>query len=84
MSKRRTGGYVFRQEVVRAVNANRAARDALRRLLDEKPGPQAMAMLIARAAQALGENLDALRELEQIGRNWKEPDLLKKEVDGNA
>lgn len=80
MSKRRAGGYVFRQEVVRAMNANRAAREALRRLIDEKPGPQTMAMLIAKAAQALGENLDALHEIEAIGRNisvQKEVDRLK-------
>lgn len=70
MSKKRPGGYVFRQEVVRATNANRTARDALRRLLDERPGPQVTAMLIAIAAQALSENLDALHALEAIGRDW--------------
>lgn len=70
MSRKRPGGYVFRQEVVRAQNANRTARDALRRLLDERPGTQATAMLIAKAAQALSENLDALHALDAIGREW--------------
>lgn len=81
MSKKRPGGYVFRQEVVRARNANRAAREALRRLLDERPGPQATAMLIAKAAQALGENLDAVHALEKIGREWSRPE---KEVNGKT
>lgn len=48
------------------MNANRAARLALQRIIDETPGPQAMAMLIAKAASSLGENLDALRELQEI------------------
>ncbi len=51
------------------MNANKAAREALRRIIEEQPGPQTMALLIARTANALGDNLDALRELEQIGEN---------------
>ncbi len=49
------------------MNANKAAREALRRIIEEQPGPQTMALLIARAANALGDNLDALREIERIG-----------------
>jgi len=48
------------------MNANKAARAALRRMVDEQPGPQTMALLIARAANALGDNLEALREIERI------------------
>ena len=66
MTKRKAGGYVFRQELTRAMNANKAARAALRRMVDEQPGPQTMALLIARAANALGDNLEALREIERI------------------
>jgi hypothetical protein len=51
---------------VRATNANRKAREALRRILEEQPGPQSLALFIAKAAQALSENLDAIHELGKI------------------
>jgi hypothetical protein len=68
MTKRLVGGYTYQAEVTRAINSNRMIRELLRRILDEKPGPQTMAMLLARAATALGENLDALVTLQEIGR----------------
>lgn len=54
------------------MNANRAARRALQRIVDEDPGPYALTMLIAKAANSLGENLDALYELDAIVMNHKE------------
>lgn len=60
------GGYKFRVYLVDAMNANRAARMALRRIIDERPGPQATAMLLAKAALCLVENLDALEQIEAI------------------
>lgn len=66
MTKRKAGGYAWRQELQRAANANKAARQALRRMLEDDPSRQALALLIARAANALAENLEALRELERI------------------
>ncbi len=77
MTKRLVGGYSYNAELTRAVNANRTIREVLRRILEDKPGPQTMAMLLARAATALGENLEALVTLQQIGRNLsdgREPD----------
>jgi predicted Zn-dependent protease len=56
----------MRQEITRATNANRAARQAVQRLLDEQPGPNAMGILVAKISAALGENLDAIREIEKI------------------
>ena len=67
MTKKKVGGYAWRQEIVRARNANRAARNSLRRIAEETPGPRTLAMLLLKAANALGENLDALQELEGIG-----------------
>ena len=67
MTKKIVGGYAWRQEIVRARNANRAARSALKRIAEETPGPRTLAMLLLKAANALGENLDALSELEAIG-----------------
>ena len=67
MTKKKLGGYAWRQEIVRGKNANRAARNALRRIAEENPGPRTLAMLLLKAANALGENLDSLQELESIG-----------------
>jgi predicted Zn-dependent protease len=53
--------------VQRAINANKAAREALRRIIDDDPGPQMLALLIARAANALGTNLEALQIIGRIG-----------------
>lgn len=72
MSKRAVGGYAFNAEVTRVRNASRAAREALRRILDEKPGPQTQSLLLARAALALGEIEQAAGEIENITRNLKE------------
>lgn len=61
------GRTAFRQSIQKAVQANMAARESLRRIIDDQPGPQTLAILIARAGLALGSNLDALREIERIG-----------------
>lgn len=71
MSKRAVGGYAFNAEVNRARNANRSAREALRRIIEEKPGPQTLSLLIAKAALALGEIDQAVGEIEQIARELK-------------
>lgn len=70
---RKIGGYIWRQEVARAQMANKRARAALRRIVDERPGPQLTALLLSKAALALAENLDALQELERIIGNKKAP-----------
>jgi len=44
--------------------------------VDDQPGPQVLALLLSRAALALGENLDALQEMERIVQGEKTvPDL---------
>jgi len=73
MAKRAIGGYAFNQEVTRGKQATFKAREALRRILEEKPGPQIEALLIAKAAIALGEIENVLNEVEQIARQAKEP-----------
>lgn len=64
---RKTGGYIWRQEIARAIAANNTAREALQRILDDRPGPAATAMYMAQAAIALGDNMDALHALRTIG-----------------
>ena len=68
------GKNVYRQEIVRGQNATTAARQALRRILDEQPGPATTNMLLAAAALALGEIEAALNKLDEIGRNAKNVD----------
>ena len=55
MTKKIVGGYAWRQEIIRGRNANRAARHALRRIAEEDPGPRTLAMLLLKAANALGD-----------------------------
>ena len=71
MTKRKLNGYAFRQEVTRARNANRAARQALRRIIEETPSPSLLALLVAKISAALGDNLDAIQEIESIAQETK-------------
>jgi predicted Zn-dependent protease len=71
MSRRSVGGYAFNAEVNKVRNASRSAREALRRIIEDKPGPQTLSLLIAKAALALGEIEQAAGEIENITRNSK-------------
>jgi hypothetical protein len=73
MARRVLGGYAIHQEITRGKQAIYKAREALRRIVEEKPGPQTEALLIAKIAIALGEIESVLNEVEQIGRQAKEP-----------
>ncbi len=64
---KRIGGYIWRQEIVRARQAQRQARTFLQRILDERPGPALAAMYLAQIGSALAEIADALTEIERIG-----------------
>ena len=61
----------YNQIVARGRMASVAAREALRRIINETPGPQTTAMLIAKAALELGIIDEALTEFDQIGRKAK-------------
>lgn len=71
------GKSVFNATLMRGRNANQSARQALRRLIDETPGPQTTAMLIAKAALALGEIEVVFNELGEIGRNARNFEIDK-------
>jgi predicted Zn-dependent protease len=73
MSKRAIGGYVFNQEITRARNNTSKARDALRQILEGRPGPQTVAFLVASAAVALGELEAIINEIDSIAREQHEP-----------
>lgn len=66
MTERKIGGYLYREQINRAENATRATRVALHQLIDTEPGPQRTAALVAKAAVAQMEILEALAELKAI------------------
>lgn len=68
---RSMGGSVMVALVAKGLRANSQARESLRRILDERPGPQTQAALIARAAIGLGECAEALVEIQQIAAKAK-------------
>jgi hypothetical protein len=63
------GKNVYRQLVASARLAASCARESLRRIIEEQPGPQTTALLIARAGIKLGEISETLNELDELGRN---------------
>jgi len=69
VTKRKLGGYAFNYEITRARQACRGIRRSLKRIIDEKPGPQASAVLLTRAALSLGDIEEAIAELERIGKH---------------
>jgi len=68
MTQRKVGGYGWAQEINRAIRANDKARAAVRRILDDRPGPQMMALMLAEIAICLSENRAALEEVNRIGK----------------
>lgn len=72
MSARQVGGYAFREIVASGQIAVDDATEALRRLLDERPGPQTQAILIATAAIRLSKVKKALVELDEFGRQFRQ------------
>ena len=70
MPKAKVGGYQYNQEIAQARIANKAIRDVLR-LLDERPGPETFRRLLLKAALASNEIMEAIDELDKIGRNCK-------------
>jgi hypothetical protein len=67
-TKRAVGGYAFRAELTRGKQATLVVRVSLRRVVEEQPGPQTQAMLLARAALALGEIQAALDAIDEIAK----------------
>jgi hypothetical protein len=68
---RAPGGYAYREIVRSGEIALDEANEALRRLIDERPGPQTQAMLIATAAVRLNKARKAFAELDEIGLKCK-------------
>lgn len=65
------GKNVYQEVLVRGRHASNAARKALNSLLEDQPGPQTSAMLIAKAALSLAQIEAVFNELDEIGRHAK-------------
>ena len=58
----------YRQVLAQGRMAATSARESLRRIVEEQPGPQTTALLIARAGIQLGTITEVLNQLDEIGR----------------
>jgi hypothetical protein len=65
------GKNLYNEALVRGRHSASAAREALRRLIDEQPGPQTTSLLIAKVALSIAQLEAVLNELDEIGRNAK-------------
>ncbi len=70
-SKPEIGKNIYNEALRRGRMKARAGRDALRRIVEDEPGPQTTAMLVTRVALALGEIEAVFTELDEIGRQAK-------------
>lgn len=61
----------YREAIRKGRGNNQKIREALRRLFEDKPGPQTQAMLITQIAVATGNNEAVFSELDEIGRQTK-------------
>jgi len=71
MTKTQTGGYEFNQELVRIRNAANTIRESLSKILEGNPGPQTILALIAQAALQIPIILNAVANIEKIGKQTK-------------
>ena len=60
------GGYLDRRLLSRARRANTIARRILGVILDDPPGPDRLALMLAQIAHVLGEQAEALNEMARI------------------
>jgi hypothetical protein len=65
------GATVWNQTLVKGKNASRVIRQAARRIIEEQPGPQTTALLLARIGISVADIDEAFDELEKIGEKAK-------------
>jgi hypothetical protein len=66
ITRRELFGYIMRQEIARAVAAEKRTREALRNVLRDGAGPRLQALYIADAATELGAIQEALTVIRDI------------------
>ena len=75
-SKPQLGRNIYNEALRRGRQKTKDARNALRRIIEDNPGPQTTAMLVTKVALALGEIEAIFTEFDEIGRTAK---ILKSE-----
>ena len=71
MSKRRSGGYRFNQELVRIRNAANATQELLDLIFEGKAGPSSIIAIAGQIARQITIILDANSKLKEIGQEAK-------------
>ena len=71
MSRAQPGGYEFNYELTRIRNAVKSINDNLLKILNEHPGPNTIIALAGQIATQLPVILDALQNIEKIGKQAK-------------
>lgn len=71
MTQKQIGGYGFRQECTDIRNSAAAIRTALSRIIEENPGPQTTAMLVAKMAIEVSKIANAVNLIEEIGKQHR-------------
>lgn len=71
-NKPQIGRNIYRDVLVRGREHTAVIRNALKRLVDENPGPQTQALLVTRIAIATGSLEAVFSELDEIGKHAKD------------
>lgn len=69
--KPQIGKNIYNEALRRGRKSTKTARDALRRIVEDAPGPQTMSMLVTQIALAIGNIEAVFVELDEIGRTAK-------------
>lgn len=70
-TKPQIGRNLYNDAIQRVKAGTQVSRECLRRILNESPGPQTLAMLVAKIAVEIGHIEAAVNDLDEIGRNAK-------------
>jgi len=65
-TKKVVGGYAYRNEVMRALNATRLVRTLTNQIVMENPGQQRTLILLLKIVNANAEAADALEQIKEI------------------
>jgi hypothetical protein len=71
MTKQQIGGYEFKNQCNEIRNSTSAIRKSLTRIIEENPGPQTTAVLIAKMALEVSNITNAVTNIEAIGKGNK-------------
>ena len=77
MTRAQVGGYEFNYQLNRIRNSANSIRDSLSKIMEGNPGPQTIIALAGSMALQITVILDAITQIEKIGRNTKKDRTTK-------